>query len=124
MYSTPLHLRRSREGIACFCHSHIRTLLFDGDTGSYMTVTVGVGVPPTLPVVASSDIVILAGFPGVASSRYSKSNVKVWEMMAWLSKSLILLIHHLTIWNVEEQRWKGRLQEGEVGLVLVLFLKN
>ena len=28
-------------------------------------------------VVASNDIFILAGFPGGASSRYSKSNVKV-----------------------------------------------
>ena len=69
-----------------------------------MKVSVGWCVPPTSLVVASDDIVILAGFPGGASSRYSKSNGKVWEMMAWRSKNRILLIHHLTTWNVEEQK--------------------
>ena len=66
-----------REGIACFCHSHIRTFLFDGDTGVYMKVSAGWCVPPTSLVVASDDIVILADFPRGINSRYSKSNIKV-----------------------------------------------
>ena len=53
--------------------------MFDGDTGIYMKVSAGWCVPPTSLVVASDDIVILAGFPGVASSQYSKSNVKVGD---------------------------------------------
>ena len=54
----------SREGIAVLLSfSHI-TFLFDGDTGVYMKVSAGWCVPPTLLVVASDDIVILAGFPG------------------------------------------------------------
>ena len=43
-----------------------------------MTVTVGLVCITTLLVVASNDIVILAGFSGGANSRYSKSNVKVF----------------------------------------------
>ena len=58
--------------------SHV-TFLFDGDTGIHMKVSAGWCVPPTSLVVASDDIVILAGFPGVASSRYSKSYVKVGD---------------------------------------------
>ena len=55
------------------------TFLFDGDTGVYMKVPAGWCVPPTSLVVAGDDIVILAGFPGVASFWYSKSNVKVGD---------------------------------------------
>ena len=69
-----------------------------------MKVSVGWFVPPTSLVVASDDIVILAGFPGGRGSWYSKSNGKVWEMMAWRSKSQILLIHHLMTWDVKEQK--------------------
>ena len=58
--------------------SHI-TFLFDGDTGLHMKVSAGWCVPPTSLVVAGDDIVILAAFPGVASSRYSKSDVKVGD---------------------------------------------
>ena len=69
----------SQDGIAVLLSfSHI-TFTFDGDKGIYMKVSAGWCVPPTLLVVASDDIVVLAGFPGGASSRYSKSNVKVGD---------------------------------------------
>ena len=58
--------------------SHI-IFLFDGDTGVYMKVSTGWCVPSTSLIVASDDIVILAGFPGGASSWYSKSSVKVGD---------------------------------------------
>ena len=47
-----------------FCHSHIRSLLFNSDTESYMNVTTGWFVSPTLLVVASDDIVIMSNLPG------------------------------------------------------------
>ena len=82
--------------------SHI-TFLFDGDTGVYMKVSAGWCVPPTSLVVASDDIVVLAGFPGGPVPR-TQSRTSKLAMMAWRSKSQILLIHHLTTWDVEEQK--------------------
>ena len=54
-------------------------VVFDGDTGAYMKVSVGWCVPPTSLVVASDGIVILAGFPEGPVSGTRSRTAKFWR---------------------------------------------
>ena len=95
------------------------TFLFDGDTGVYMKVPAGWCVPPTSLVVASDDIVVLAGFPGGRSSRYSKSNVKVSDDGLAFEESDIT---YSSSNDMGCRRTKGRwVMVGKVGSVVSLY---
>ena len=76
--------------------------MFDGDTGVYMKVSAGWCVPPTLLVVVSDDIVIMADFPGGINSRFPKLNVKVGNDGVAFEESDIT--YSSSDDNVEEQR--------------------